>query len=332
MNKTREHAGAFGRQYLETYYPSIFHAGDFIRALQALQVLREEQKINISRLRESTHLASEVIENAAILDFLMIVWIKCYQFFPSSGLCVVDIGGGPTVYQHILASLHAETIIHAEYLEENRKEVEIFLERQNESYDWSRYTQVVREMLSREEEYMTLLESFRQSPKENVRINAEKIRTVLTDRSGGLLEELVRTRIHSVVSCDIFNSSLNLSPTNNFTQTLKKVRPLGLAEIVSCYFVPESVATNKNDWEFSMGNIISKVAPNGYFIMMAIRNAEWYASGEVRIEAYPIDEVSIREYLLKKNFKIIELKVLIGSDKKTHGYDGMVFVFAQKVR
>jgi hypothetical protein len=66
--------------------------------------------------------------------------------------------------------------------------------------------------------------------------------------------------------------------------------------------------------------------------LTAIRNASWYQDGlsEEKMPAVKVTEEDIKDILQKNHFRIINLEVLEGSEKEAVGYDGMVFVFAQK--
>lgn len=77
-------------------------------------------------------------ENLFILKFY-------HQFFGGceKNLKMLDLGGGPCIYQDISASGNAEEIIFSEYLESNCNEVRDWLDGALSAFDWSVYFSIV---------------------------------------------------------------------------------------------------------------------------------------------------------------------------------------------
>jgi len=61
----------------------------------------------------------------------------------SKNLRVLEFGGGPSIFDLIAAAPYAEEIIFAEYNEKNWEEMEKWLQKSPESYDWLPYFKFV---------------------------------------------------------------------------------------------------------------------------------------------------------------------------------------------
>ena len=70
-------------------------------------------------------------ENIAVLKFL----ISEFQQIPSGGLAL-DFGGGPCLYNPIVAANRMREIHFSEYTEANRAEVQRWLARDPAAFDW----------------------------------------------------------------------------------------------------------------------------------------------------------------------------------------------------
>lgn len=77
-------------------------------------------------------------ENEILLKFI----VKSYKKIPPE-VRVIDIGSGPTVYQLIAASNAKRKIVIAEYLLQNRKQVELWIRRKKSAYNWSDFTKKI---------------------------------------------------------------------------------------------------------------------------------------------------------------------------------------------
>ena len=68
-----------------------------------------------------------------------------HQFYQSTygttppSLKVLDFGAGPTIAYHVSSSLYASEIVLAEYVEENRKALRLWLDRNPQAFNWTPY-------------------------------------------------------------------------------------------------------------------------------------------------------------------------------------------------
>lgn len=117
--------------------------------------------------------------------------------------------------------------------------------------------------------------------------------------------------------------------TNNFDLVNSSSREAAI-QVVTSNFTIESATDDKNKWQQGMINIMKKVGPSGFLSLSAIRNSTWYKVGQERMPAVSVNENDLAKILEDNDFRIIELKSLEGSDSNKVGYDGMIFVLAQK--
>lgn len=329
---SREHMSDFsteaglGRAYLETYYPSQFDEEAFQAALIAVEEhFGSEQggALDVADFSTRYGLAHEVIENASILYHLSRIAEVLATDWAGRRISVLDIGGGPTIYQHIPVSLVADTIIHAEPLEENRVEVLKYLRQEKEAYDWGAYFRVTKSLLERSKLFpklsQKLVEMMDTIPRDTDLSIETAWRVAMADLIAG-----------RVIPCDAFQSNLELSPGTELARAEREVGMTAGASLVESNFLLESATDSIEQWNVGLDNLTAKVAPGGFLSMMAIRNARWYRSGEEKIPAVPVNESFLRQELERRSFSLSHVRVLTGSDHETFGYDGMVFVLAQK--
>lgn len=305
-----------GRHYLETYYPSNFDEQAFGAALAALrEAFQSDQRvIDIPRLAMEYQLPSEVVENAALLCHLSLVACEIRLVYPSGEVVVLDMGGGPTIYQHIPLSLVARKIIHAEPREENRTEIQLFLEGQKEAYDWQGYFRVLLKEYDDNPAFVPLKDEFIKNGIQSVEDWQEKVSEKMR---GGL------------VSADVFSPTLESKGDTALADTLAFFGA-NQCEVVTSHFLLESATDNAEEWQRGLDSLTAKVKQGGFFSMMAIRHAKWYRSGNDQVPAYPVDEMFLQEELGKRGFVCITVKVLDGSDATQFGYDGMVLMLVRK--
>ena len=316
-----------GREYLETYYPSQFDEESFQAALVSIGQHFDSgrEKLDVAEFSLHFNLAHEVVENASILYHLSSIAESLAQsVHGEKSISVLDVGGGPTLYQHIPMALISDTIIHAEPLEENRKEVLDYLTQGEGAYDWSAYIRATSTFLTR---------SRLRFPELSRRLG--EMTDALPEEGGLALETawriLITERIAGrVVPCDAFRPDLEFAGGAELRDALSAADMADGAMLVESNFLLESATSSLEQWGHGLDALADRVAPGGFLSMMAIRNANWYRSGEERVPAVPVDESFLRQELERRSFTLDQVRVLTGSDSQSFGYDGMVFLLANK--
>lgn len=322
------------KAYLEEFYKKI-DPTKFETISQAIEEIKTAEKskngqdvstIDLNKLKEllsskGLELSEEettTLENYAIYDFLFSEAIpQILKYKPDDHLKVLDVGGGPTIYQHLPLIGISDSIVHSEYLSDNRDEVEDFLNNKSE-FDWHSYSILAQRYLS---QYLPNIEANEEVMKVLGSLSKETDPNVIEDR--------VRSLIKKVVPVDVFKKDLGLENSDSYDLT--NVSKEGSVELCTSNFCVESATADRATWEEGMKNIGKTVNPGGFLLMTAIRNADWYKVGNETMPAVPVDISDITKNLEEQGFEIIESSELIGSDQQEVGYDGMVFILARKI-
>jgi hypothetical protein len=286
----------------------------------------------VSILSQKTGLAYEIVENAAIFNFLRSVSRRLLTVFPDGKATLLDVGAGPTLYQHIPLCLSVSSIIHGEFLLENREEVLAYLSGKDSAYSWDAYFSAMQAVLREDQLYQNLLQSQQESNDGAIREHAELVKGIVSSENNEAFENHLKQVLgKNVVPCDVFSDSLEIDSDKSLSVTLKENTRNGFPDIISAHFLVESATDSYEQWEKGVTNLIQKLQPGGYFIMTAIRNASWYRVGSEKVPAVAVNEDILKEFLRGNGIAIEDIQVLIGSNQKDHGYDGMVFIFGKKI-
>ncbi len=324
-------AGFVVISYLKEFYPEL--KPDL--AIRIMEIVKSNERdvsgvttTDIKGIKEdleknSIHLgekALESLENCVILDFMLRKALPLIlEAKPEDHLKILDVGGGPTIYQHIALMGIADSIVHAEFLSENREEVEKWKQGKSE-FVWSSF-----------------LETFTSYLKEHPEISAgEKTAEDVKDRfakmsasSAQELEDILRDKVKEVISCDVFREDLGMGEDRVNSDLLNFGRE-GYGQLITSNFCIESATADRGLWEKGIKNVSKKVSENGFLMMTAIRNAKWYKVGYEKMDAVPISAHDLYAELEKNGFDIVTSSELVGSNQEEVGYDGMVFVLARK--
>lgn len=305
-------------EYIRTYYPDVTDIETLLIIMYLLHTNAQGEYV-VDLIAEKTATERELVENIAIFDFYREVVEFLLPQFPRGDATVLDIGGGPTIYQHIAISLFAKHITHAEFLESNRKEVVSWLDKEERAHDWDSYFKLVQELF-KYGKVSPLIDKFMHDDDEEVRGRAVYVKTLLDEVTQDSFKRHVRSCIGGdVVHGDIFRQDLGMGSEPSLTY-----------DVVTANFVTESVASSLQQWNEGMHNILSHVKTGGYFIQTAITNATWYQVGGERLPATKVDQSLVNAKLKEEGFSVLYQKVLEGSDAAVVGYDGMIFILAQK--
>ena len=319
------------RDYLSTYYPENPDTGGLLEALRQLPQGPASARVDIRNIVADTGLASEMVENVFILDFQRKVAGEILRVFPEDHIHILDVGGGPTVYQHALASLSADRITHSDLLPQNLKEVQHWVDGASNAYDWDAYFGLSQKMLRADAGYQATLHQQKQSDKDKIREHASFVASLVEDEGIDAYKTHVRECLKrgGIVYGNILDAGLSLPTQVGYDVVNSSGRWSGM-EMVTANFSVEEVSHDRELFERGMKNVMEKVKLGGFLSMTTIRNAEWYKVGNQRMPATSITEQDMQLICAENNFEIEMLQVLEGSNKEEHGYDGMVFVLARR--
>ncbi len=321
------------QDYIKNYYPEQIDIDKFSWAIKKVQdeISQNDGRINIESIVEKTNLPHETVENIVIFDFQKNVAGNLLEAYPQNNIKVLDVDGGPTIYQHILTSLEAGSITHSEFLEQNREEVNRWLNQEEDSYNWDAYFSLMQRTLKEDKKYMSILHKQAESDDNQTKTHAQNILKLLESETIEGMKNHLRTVVSSVIHGNVFEEGLELNDEEQFEAVTASGRESNI-DLLTSNFTIESATSDRATWEKGMKNIIDVIKSGGFLSLSAIRSADWYQVEEEQMPATNIDENDISSFLEENDFKIIEISVLEGSDKETVGYDGMVFVFAKKLK
>jgi len=223
--------------------------------------------------------------------FLLAFYHEAYMSLPDD-VKVVEVGGGPTIYPLISASIKAESITFSDYKKENIREVEKWVHNRADAFDWDDY----------------------------FRLALATEGTAVTDQNLSDIKKRLRSKIKKFVLCDVFKS-------NPFTPN--KIGPF---DVVSTNFCPESITDNEADFTKAVKNIISQLKPKGKLIMTLLRNAKHYTVNNKKFSCFSIDEKGIELVLKKQGMFQIDIRSIpVYIDGFDDEYDGLMLVTAIKI-
>jgi hypothetical protein len=208
---------------------------------------------------------------------------------------VIEIGGGPTIYQLIPIASLCDRIVFADYLAANLDQVRMWASNAPGSFDWSAY-------IARSLQY------------ENKEYGPEAVKA---------RENAIKGKLASFVYCDaLLPDPIGEQYRHSF-------------DLVSSHYVAESIAHSKPDWKRAMDNILSLVKRDGYICMSFITGADrWRLSGEWH-PACKLTEDDVATYLRDHGFEILKLAHIPAavSDPNAdgfYGYTGVLCLYAKR--
>lgn len=204
-------------------------------------------------------------ENAFLLDFLHAV-----HSVREPAARMLEIGGGPTVYQLISACRRTEEIVFSEYLPQNREQVELFRAADPRAFDWSAYFEYV--------------------------LRLEGADHPTADRVAERKDEL-RHKIRAVVPYDARSET----PLGPFADRF---------ELVAVNFCLESITADEREYRRSLETMTEYLATGGLLVMTALKQADYYHVGKLKFPAFPVDEKSLDRYLNELSYGSIEIRSL----------------------
>jgi|GEM_PF-1525145 len=313
--------------YLELYYSALLpevavQLKDLIKKIETregIKTMISLQDLGQLLISEKKEQNFETLENYLIYDFMIRKVVpRILQDIPEDHLRILDVGGGPSIYQHIPLFGIADTIRHGEFLSQNREVVKKWKSGEK-GHEWQTFFQCWK--ISQRQS----LAEMGGDPEIKARIEQ------MLGMEDTALEDMLRASLTEVMSIDVFRTDLGIEEQES-TQDLSHVSREGSVELLTSNFCIESATADIATWQNGIKNISAQVLPGKFLSMTAIRNAEWYKVGETRMDAVSIDADRLALELMSQNFEILELTELIGTQeqKEKDGYDGMIFVLAKK--
>lgn len=320
--------------YISTYYPVQI---DIEKSYAAYERFNEEfknpdQVLDITKIAEDLELDHELVENACIFHFQKeVVKSLLDANLTGTSLSLIDIGSGPTMYQHIMLSLFVDSIIHAEYLQTNIDEARRWQQSHKSSYDWDEYFALIKKILSTEESIKKSLQDRVGASDGQISKNAQKILATLDDLTLQSFKADLQNKLgDDIILCDAFKEDLAHEDEREAVKnSIAKIDDESI-RIASSYFVLECISTSKEEWQNGFTNLCSPLKSGDYLISTSVRNATWYKDGTRKIPIAPVNEDDYEKAFEREGLEMIHRRVITGSNVEEDGYEGMVMVFARK--
>ena len=218
-------------------------------------------------------------ENEGLLSFHASAWKRIGEegTGKTGDFPLVEIGGGPTIYQLISAAPHVTGIDFYEFAAANRNE--IIQWKESDSQFWDPFIKV-----------------------------ALGYETGRTPEDGEVLErrELIRKLLRSIETCDLFSSPCidsNRIPVHGFP-------------VLSSSFCAESITSNRHQFYYAIHSLLSLSAPGGHLLITLIEQANSYQAGDYRYPAYPVTEEEARLILINAGFTILESRLIPAEEEQ----------------
>src|SRR6266508_2879876 len=227
-------------------------------------------------------------ENRALLHFLHEAY-ACI-FTETDVARILEFGGGPTLYQLISAAKYPVAIDFSDYLDENLREIQKWLQNQPGMFSWDDYLRYVLDQ---------------EGVSSDVRARDQRAHRI-------------RTKVGRLLACD----AKQYDPLGaNYRARY---------DIVSVNFVLESITTDMVEWDRLIDNVTSLVRPDGYLLMCAITGATSYRVGDRFFPAVPISPELLEGKLQQQHFSILRSHAIKAEQKNLQGYYGICMVLARK--
>jgi hypothetical protein len=182
----------------------------------------------------------------------------------------LDFGSGPII-SHLLPLVEKAHEIHvAEYLENNRDELQQWLSDRPNAHNWQPFT---REVLRLEG-----------------RMN-------LTDADVQLRENALRQQVTQLLPGDV-RDAYPLGTSR-----------CGFYPLVTAHYCAEGVSLNRQDWQAYMRNIMSMVKPGGTLITSACGSGNFYRVADLTFPSTKLDPQDVLNCFWENGFVDIDLRV-----------------------
>jgi hypothetical protein len=208
------------------------------------------------------------------------------------GRPILFFGVGPTLHHVFLAAGKASEIHLADYLPANLREIERWIERDDDAHDWRAFVR-----------YTLECEGLANPTEEEIRQR----------------EEITRAKITRLLEVDARRAN-----------PLGRRHPKRYATVISAYCA-DSATDDRATWEAFMSHISDLVAPGGTFVTAALRRCRFYLVGGKPFPSANVDEHDIGA-VLEAAFGgepgSIEVRDL--PEHEALGYSGIVLAWARR--
>ena len=206
---------------------------------------------------------------------------------------LLEFGGGPCIHTLISAAPCVSEIAFADYAENNLKEVRKWRNGDPCSFDWTSYfCYVVGELEGRSDQP-----------------------TATTDR-----EKLLRSRIASVIPCDIRKENPLGDLTNHGSHEL--------FDIVSCSLTLVVTSVTHNEYKANLQKLLSLLKPKGFFIGIEALEMSWSCAGDTRYTTTEVTANGLHDIMRASGLEVLTSHCLnIPEEKRNKASNAKAYMF-----
>jgi hypothetical protein len=238
-----------------------------------------------------------VIEKTAAAETMRVMmWLDgvcsplIRALFGKEKATVLELGGGPTLYQLMNIIDEVKDVYFTDYTEDNLNEIRAWKNNEPSAFNWKNF-----------------LKAALMIKNDTIHIDNKHVEA---------LEKELRDKITRIEHCDIFQKDLGIAERS--------------FDVINTHFVAESATSYKDQWEASLKNIYRKLSVNGLLFMSALRGAKnSYKVLKKSFPAVELYEQDIENGLQTAGFHVIRI-TSIHTEDKSNNYDGLMFAVAQK--
>ncbi len=204
---------------------------------------------------------------------------------------VLELGGGPTIYQLMNIAEDIKSVYFTDFVEDNLDEIRKWKEGSKKAFNWKPYFKAAL-MLKNDTD----------------KISETQIRK---------LEQTLRNKINKIGYCDVFKKNLGIAGNEKF-------------DIINTHFVAESATKSKSKWSQAINNMYSKLNNGGLIFMSALRGAKgYYGVLSKKFPAVELYEDDVKKAMKNAKFELIRI-FSIHTEARGMDYEGFMFIIAKK--
>lgn len=142
--------------------------------------LSAKSKFNCNSVSDylKTYYSDWDVEDDQLMSFLH----ESYKDLPTGGV-LLDIGGGPTIHQHISASAKVDEITFTDYLEPNIEQINLWLQDHPTAYDWDQYFKYTSKLEKQKETISSMKSRLRSKLKSTAQLDILRPPSIINGRS-----------------------------------------------------------------------------------------------------------------------------------------------------
>ena len=238
----------------------------------------------------------QTIENDVAVQFILKSFNEFCGTLSSTGLKVLEFGGGPSILPLISLSQYADEIVFTDYDAGCRKEVELWMNQSPEAFDWSLY-------------FNEVVKAIEGNSDEDVAKRGDEL----------------RRKIRHVLPCDL------LAPQPIKWPFIKENIPT--FDIISSSFCIDCVCSSEEEFTAAIGKLAKLQNPGGRLVVATQLGANSHTVGNQKLPVLQVTEKILASSLKKCGYRDVQVRSLY-PDMEKHGYDklsifdGFGFAFA----